>query len=244
MPNEGVKSGYYGIYRPPTSILDPSTGGSIYLVTSQYSNILVLIPLVPNFFVDVIKIAKRFPTCRDFNFLVPDIGPRFISDYLATWYYLKKTLGYRCKFFSRFYPEEKVSEEFLADVDRNISQSRSLVIARDQMNVTVINMQSTGLYVNTAAPYASDVIINDTIKRRLFVSEMNEEKLLYLNKYHLYDEIHVPFIEGTYPTMSYNEIMRKCPGLVNAIVVDRFGTREEIESAAGRGVKIGKLVRI
>lgn len=244
MPNEGVTSGYYGIYRPPYSIKDPSVGGSIYVITSQYKNIMVLIPLVPNFFVDVIKIANRFPTCRDFSFLVPDVGPRFISDYLASWYYLKKTLGYRCKFYSKYLPKEHVSEEFLADFERNRSESWSLVIARDYINVSVINIQISQTFVSTTAPYACDVAVNDTIQRHLFVSEMNERKLLYLNEHRLYDAIHTPFIEGTYPTMTYNEIMRMCPGLVHEIIVDRFGSREELDSALARGVHTGRLVRI
>ena len=242
MAREGVISGYYGIFRPPYSILNPTVGGTVYCITSQYRNVLVLIPLVPNFFVDVVKIIKRFPS-RDIRFIVPDIGPRFISDYISSWYYIKKKLGFSCRLFSKYLPEGNLSEEFLSDIDRNIGQSISFVIARDYVDVATINAQVTKMMVNTSAPWACDVIIKDTNGRKLFVSEMNMQKAEYLNGIKdAYDEIHMPFIEGTYPSMTYNEVMRNFPGLVNQIVVNQFASKDELDNALNRRVQIGRLV--
>ena len=241
--SEYVLSGYHGIFRPPYSLLNPSSGGSVYVVTSQYRNTLVLIPLVPNFFTDVVKIVDKMQSRKVF-FIVPDIGPRFISDYLASWYYIKKTLLFECKLFSRYMPEDKVSEEFLADIIRNVDESASLVICRSQSDVSVLHFQLTKLMVNTAAPYACDVILNDTGKRRILLSEANEEKIDYYNSHPLYDEIHTAYIEGTYPTMTYQEIMRKYPLMVKYLVVNRFGSREEVEYALSKGIHIGKLVNL
>ena len=243
MTSEGVLSGYYGIFRPPYSLLNPSSGSSIYVVTSQYRNTLVLIPLVPNFFGDVVKIMNKFPS-RNVVFIVPDIGPRFISDYLASWYYIKKVLLFSCELFSRYMPEEKVSEEFLADIHRNIDETMSVIVCRDQSDVSVLHFRLTRLLVDTQAPYACDVILHDTGKRRILLSEANDEKMTYYNEHRLYDEIHIPYIEGTYPTMSYQQVMRKYPGLVQELVVNQFGSLEEVEYAASRRIHIGKLVKL
>ncbi len=243
MTSEFVLTGYYGIFRPPYSLMNPTSGGSVYVVTSQYRNCLVLIPLVPNFFTDIVKIIDRFPSRRVF-FIVPDIGPRFISDYLASWYYIKKTLHYECKLFSRYMPEEKVSEEFLADIIRNVDEVASVVVYRDQSDVSVLHFQLTKLMVNTAAPYACDVILNDTGKKRILLSEANEDKMAYYNSHPLFDEIHTPYIEGTYPTMTYLEVLKKYPRLVKYIVANRFGSVEEVEYAISRGVHVGKLVNL
>lgn len=243
MTNEFVLSGYYGIFRPPYSLINPSSGGSVYVVTSQYRNTLVLIPLVPNFFTDVVKILNRIPSRKIF-FVVPDIGPRFISDYLASWYYIKKVLQFECTLFSRYMPEEKVSEEFLADIIRNVDEAASVVVYRDQSDVSVLHFQLTRLLVDTAAPYACDVILNDTDKRKILLCEANENKIQYYNSHPLYDEIHTPFVEGTYPTMSYQDIMRKFPRMVKYLVVNQFGSYEEVQYALSKGIHIGKLVNL
>jgi hypothetical protein len=176
--------------------------------------------------------------------VVPDIGPRFISDYLASWYYIKKVLQFECTLFSRYMPEEKVSEEFLADIIRNVDESTSVIVYRDQSDVSVLHFQLTRLLVDTAAPYACDVILNDTDKRKILLCEANENKIQYYNSHPLYDEIHTPFVEGTYPTMSYQDIMRKFPRMVKYLVVNQFGSYEEVQYALSKGIHIGKLVNL
>ena len=244
MGKECVLSGYYGIFRPPMTVLDPGCGASVYTVTNEYRNILVIIPLTTSFYVDVVKIVRRFSADEIF-IIAPDIGPRFISDYLACWYYIKKFLHLRCKIYSRYLPEGHMSEEFLSDIERNADASYTFVIEREPVKVDTINVQFSTMMVNTRAPYATDIILNDTNGRKLFLSEMNEQKAEYLSKIKdQYDEIHMPFISGTYPTMNYYEVARSYAGLIPKLRCNNFGTREELSYALSKGINAGKLVRL
>ncbi len=54
MTSEFVLTGYYGIFRPPYSLMNPTSGGSVYVVTSQYSSVLVRMPGLPDFFTDCV----------------------------------------------------------------------------------------------------------------------------------------------------------------------------------------------
>ena len=241
---EGVITGYYGLFKPPFSILDPIVGGTLYVVTTRLRNILIIIPLVPNFFVDVVKIMKRIPS-RNIVFIVPDIGPRFISDYINSWYYIKKILGYECKLFSMYLPEGTMSEEFLHDIDRSYSASKAFEIMRTRQEVVTINVQFLKAFSNNAAPWASDIILHDTGSRKFFISEMNEQKLNHMWKIRdTYDELHMAYIDGNYPSMTYNEVLKKYPLLVQKIIVNQFNSKDEYDTAQSFRVHIGKLVNL
>ena len=240
-----VLSGYHGYYRPPYSFRSSinGNGGSIYCVTTQYDNVLVLIPLVPNFFIDVVTLMKTNPA-RLVYFIVPDMSARFISDYVSSWYYIKKQLNRECKFFSYYLPEERsLSQDFLDDVSRNLCEAQSLIIARTVRDVAVLNFQLQRMLMDIAAPTACDVIVNDTNGSKFFAVEMNDRKAKWLDdNAGMFDEIHVPYIEGSYPTMTYNELMRTYPGLVRYVRVNQFSNKEELAQARARSVRIGGLI--
>ena len=241
---EDVLSGYYGLFQPPYSILNPQSGGCLYTIATEYRDVLVIIPLIPHFFLDVVKIMKRLPV-REILFVVPDFGIRYVSDYVNSWYFIKKKMNIPCHFFAKYLPEGTVSQEFLADIIRNNSDAYSFAMYRNRANVSTINIQLTKFLVNTAAPWACDVIVSDTTGRKYFSTEMNEEKLKRLNQTkEAYHEIHMPFILGQYQTMSYDEAIRNFPGLINQLRVNQFSTYEELQSALTRGIHCGKVVSL
>lgn len=243
--SDRVFCGYHGYYRPPYSFKSSTSGngGSIYCITTQYDNVLVLIPLVPNFFIDVVTIIRNNPA-RLVYFIAPDMGPRFISDYLSSWYLIKKQMGRECKFFSYYLPEERsISQDFLDDICRSKFESHNIVLTRSVMDVGVMNFQYQRLTMDIAAPSASDLVVNTPNGSKFFAVEMNERKAQWLNEHAgMFDEIHVPYIEGSYPTMTYNELMRQFPGLVRYVLVNQFSNREELAEARARGVRIGGLI--
>lgn len=243
--SEGVISGYHGYFRPPYSFKSSvsGNGGSIYIITTRYDNVLVLIPMVPNFFIDVVTIMRNNPA-RLVYFVAPDMGARFISDYVSSWYHIKKQLHRECKFFSYYLPEEKsLSQDFMDDISRNLCEAQSIILAKTRMEVTVLNFQFQRMLMDVSAPMASDLIINDTIGSKFFAVEMNERKANWLNANSgMFDEIHVPYIEGSYPTMTYNELMRSYPGLVKYVRVNQFSNKEELAEAQARRVRLGGLI--
>lgn len=243
MANEGVLSGYYGICKPPYSILNPVAGGSIYMVTSQYRNQLILLPLITNFYVDFVKIIKRWPSQKVF-FIAPDMGPAFISDYLASWNYCKN-INIPCKIFTYKKPTgDHLPEDFLANVIKSKNQHESFTVNTDNDDVSTVRVNFVTLMVQTASDAVADIAIYDNNKRRLFVNEMNESKLVYLNEHDMYDEIHIPYIIGTYPTMSYKQCVKTCPKMAKYLVVDRLGGKEEKEDAEKNQATLGRLITL
>ena len=246
MNTEHIVEGYYGIFNPPLSILEPVTGGTIYYVTNEYRNILIVIPMIPNFFVDIVKIMKRIPA-RDIILIAPDIGPRFISDYIESWYFITRKCGKSCRIFSRYMPEEKntLSQEFIYDIKRNLNEAFSFIVARTAEDTTTIQINLSTYMVDTRSPGACDVLLSSCTGRKLLLCEMNEDKASALkDELDLYDEIHMPFIEGTYPTMTYQQLMLKYPSMIQKIRVNHFSSRDELQAALSRGVKVGRLVSL
>lgn len=234
-----VHSGYYDIYRPPYSLGNTKHHSTIYCVSDRYNSFLVIIPLVPSFYRDVIDIAKNHPA-RNIYLIASDIGIAFASDYYLTWDTITNSIRKSCKIFSKFMIENYVRADFKSCILRNERDNISFDVLRSELDAGTIDVTLTKAYVSAASPFSCDVILNNTYKKILFVGEMNEHKANFLNENRdEYDEIHMPFITGNYNGMTYNELLKKYPALVTKLYCNQFSSYEEFTYAKTIGVKVG-----
>jgi len=234
-----VHSGYYGLFRPPYSLTNPSYKSSIYCMSDLYNTVLIVIPLVPAFYRDVINIVKNH-IARNIYLVAPDIGVTFASDYYLAWDTITNTFRKTCKIFSKYMIENYVRADFKSDIIRTENDNISLYVPRSNKDIGTINISLTKEYVSSAAPFSCDIIVNDTYKKRLFVGEMNDHKANFLNENKsVYDEVHMPYITGNYGGMTHNELLKKYPALVNKIYCNQFASSEEFSYAKSRGIQIG-----
>lgn len=237
-----VHSGYYNIYRPPYSLYDSKRRSTIYCVSDRLNSVLVIIPLVPAFYRDVIEIVKRHPA-RSVYLIASDIGVAFASDYYLTWDIITNHIRKSCKIFSKYMIENYTRSDFKSSIIRTNNDNISIDIPRSEIDTGTIDITLTKAYVSSASPFSCDVILNDTYKKRLFVGEMNKHKADYLNKNRdEFDEIHMPFITGNYSGLTYNELLKKYPTLVSKLYCNQFASYEEYEYAKSLGVKIGGAI--
>lgn len=238
-----VHSGYFNLFRPPYANLARYRKSSIYCISSRMNEILVLIPLVPSFFHDVIQIAKDTPA-RSIYLVASDIGVLFISDYYQSWHHIRNNLRKECKIFSKYMPECHVPEAFTADVIRNLDNTLCLDIPRSRLDMSSIKVALSKAAVSTATPFACDVIVDDSISTKYFVVEMNCSKGKFLEGcMDAYDELHMPYIVGNYDGMTYNQFSKAFPKLVKKTWCYSFASEEEFEYARTRGVRIGGAYR-
>lgn len=234
-----VHSGYYSIFRPPYSLNHIYHHSSIYCVSSRFNAVMIIIPLVQSFTKDVIDIAERTPA-RTIYLVAPDIGVGFISDYHNSWKYIKYNLRKECKIFTKFMPENYINSDFKADIIRTENDNLSIDIPRSNLDVGTIDITFSKQFVCSSAPFACDIILNDTYKTRYFVSEINEHKAKYLyeNK-DSFDEIHIAYITSNYGGWTYQELMKKYPILVSKIYCNLFGSYEEYTYAKSKNIRVG-----
>ena len=236
-----VHSGYYDLFQPPFSLENKGYGSTIYCISTRFNVGLIMIPLVPSFYKDAIKIAKG-NSSQIIYLIASDIGIAYSSDYYLTWYYITHQLKKQCKIFSKYMIENYVTSAFTADIIRSKNDTFTLSVPKSDTDVGTISITLTRLGVNAASPFACDVIINDTYKTILLVGEMNLKKADFLNsKCKIYDEIHIPFIRGIYGGLSYNQTLRNYPALVQYIRVNRFSSLDEFKYAKEKNIKIGEV---
>lgn len=234
-----VHSGYYNLYSPPYSLTNNTHRSTIYCVSDRFNATLILIPLVPAFYRDVIEIVKNHPA-RYIYLIAPDISIAFVSDYYLAWTEITKTYKRSCKIFSKYMVENYTRADFKSAIIRNELDNISIDMPRSNTDIGTMDITLTKAYVSSAAPYACDVILKDTYKSRLFVGEMNDHKAEFLNSHRdLYDEIHMPYITGNYSGMTYNALLKKYPALVSKVYVNQFASAEEFSFAKSIGAKIG-----
>ena len=234
-----VHSGYFNIYRPPYSLYNTSHRSTIYCISDRLNSVLVIIPLVPSFYRDVIELAKNQPA-RNIYLIASDIGVTFASDYYLAWNTITNSIRKSCKIFSKFMIENYVRADFKSSIIRNNNDNISIDIPRSEIDAGTIDITLSKDYVSSASPFSCDIILNDTYKKKLFVGEMNIHKAEYLNENRdMFDEIHMPFITGNYSGMTYNELLKKYPALVTKIYCNQFASYEEYEYAKSIGVKVG-----
>ena len=236
---EYVHSGYYNIYRPPYSLYEKTHRSSIYCISDRLNSVLIIIPLVPSFYRDVIEIVKRHPA-RNIYLVAADIGITFASDFYLSWYTITNDIRKSCKIFSKFMIENYTRSDFKSAIIRNSNDNISIDIPRSIIDEGTIDITLTKAYVSSASPFSCDVILNDTYKKRLFVGEMNLSKAKYLNEHRdEFDEIHMPYITGNYAGMTYNETLKMFPALITKIFCNQFASYEEFTYAKSVGVKVG-----
>lgn len=234
-----IHSGYYNIFRPPYSLESKYHLSSIYCISDKFNSVLIMIPLVPAFYKDAINIAKNH-VARKIYLIAPDVGVAFASDYYLTWDTITNTLRKTCKIFSKYMIENYSRSDFKSDIIRTENDNISFDVPRSELDAGTIDISFTKKYVHTAAPFSCDIILNDTYSTKLFVGEMNLSKADYLNNNKdLYDEIHMAFITGNYGGMTYNEVLKSYPLLVNKIYCNQFASSEELSFAKSRGILIG-----
>ena len=234
-----VHSGYYGIYRPPYSLYNKYHKASIYCVSDRLNSALIIIPLVPSFYKDVIDIAKSQPA-RKIYLIASDIGVAFASDYYLAWNTITNDIRKSCKIFSKYMIENYTRSDFKSSIIRSANDNISIDIPRSDIDAGTIDITLTKEYVSAASPFSCDIIVNDTYKKRLFVGEMNKHKAMHLNENrNKYDEIHMPFITGNYAGMTYNELLKEYPALVSKTFCNQFASYEEFAYAKSLGINIG-----
>lgn len=234
-----IHSGYFNIYRPPYSLTNSNCRSSIYCVSDRFNSVLIMIPLVPSFYKDAIELAKSHPA-RKIYLIASDIGVAFASDYYLTWSTIEKTYRKSCKIFSKYMIENFVRSDFKSSILRTENDNISIDIPRSDIDVGTADITLSKEFVSAAAPFACDIILKDTYKKILFVCEMNEHKAKFLNDHKdKYDEIHMPFMTGNYGGYTYNQLIKKYPGLVNKVYCNQFASYEEYEYAKSRYVKVG-----
>lgn len=236
-------SGYYNIFRPPYSVNNATQRSSIYCVSDKYNSVLVIIPLVPAFYSDVINIVKNH-IARKIYLIASDIGIGFVSDYYMSWDTITNTFRKSCKIFSKFMVENYTRNDFVSDIIRVENDNLTLDVPRSEKDISTISISLTKDYVHSSAPYSCDVILDDSYKKRLFVGEMNLQKADYINKnLDVYDEIHMPYITGNYSGMTYNELIKEYPALIKKIYCNQFASNEEFAFAKSKGILIGGRYR-
>lgn len=235
-----VHSGYYSVFRPPYSLTNATRRSSIYCVSDRLNTMLIIIPLVPSFYIDAIDIIKRSAS-RYIYLIASDIGIGFVSDYYQTWFTVTKTLRKKCQIFSKYMPENFTRSDFTSDIIRSENDSISFDVPRSDIDAGTISITLTKQFVNSASPYSCDVILSDTYKKRLFCGEMNVHKATYINNNRgEFDEIHMPYLTGNYGDMSYDELVRKFPFVAGKTFCHSFASLEEYEYARERIVSIGE----
>lgn len=245
MANEGVYRGYLGLFTPPYSLLSQTYSNTIYCIRPRVDNLLILIPLVPNFYIDVVQLLKM-SACRNIYFIVPDFGPRFVSDYINCWNYITKDLGRQCKLCTKYLPDGicHLGQDLQNDIERNKDDIFNFTIPVTDVDTYAINIELTRRYVATWAPTACDVIVNDNSKRILLTSEMNEYKAKFFNdNFDLYDEIHIPHISDYHYGMSYLKVLQKFPKLIHKLVVHSIHNDEELNYIKEHRIRGGELIR-
>lgn len=239
-----IHSGYLGLFRPPYT-LDSKRGtqSTIYCISTQNREVLVLIPLVPSFFADLYKFVSRSAATR-YYIIAPDISIPFISDYYLSWDYIHRKLGHVCKIFTKFPIENYGSQEFLTDVEVLPEGTVNFSLLRNRNEDATINVKFTTRFVGASNPFACHVDVTDTIKHRLFATDMNDRLAQFLmDNREIYDEVHIPFITGNYDGMTYNELIKKYPFLYQKIFINQFASKTEFDDAAYRKLNIGRLYR-
>ncbi len=235
-----VHSGYYNIYRPPFSLSDVGNHkSSIYCVSDRFNTALVIIPLVPAFYKDVIDIVKNSPA-RHIYLIAPDVGISFISDYYLAWDTINKTLRKSCKIFSKYVIENFARADFKSDIIRAENDSISINIPRSEIDVGTIDITFSKKYVKAYAPFSCDIILNDGYKKRIFVGEMNHLKAKwFIENKNSFDEIHMAYMTGNYGGMTYLKLIQEFPTLVSKVYCNQFASTDEFLYARSRGVSVG-----
>lgn len=239
-----INSGYLGLFRPPYTF-DTTRGkqSTIYCISTQYQEVLVLIPLVPSFCADLYRFVSKCPMTT-FYIIAPDVSLPFASDYFLAWDYIHRKLGHKCKIFTKFPFENFGPEEFKKDVEILTAGTVNFSVPYNRTDDVSVSVKLSTTYVQASNPFACNVEVFDTIKRRLFVTEMNERLAkIILDRKNYYDEIHMPYITGNYDGMTYNELMKKIPALYSKIFLNQFTSNFEFDDAAMRKLNIGRLYR-
>ena len=234
-----VHSGYLNLYRPPFSVLNSEFGATIYAISTRFNVALIIIPLVPNFYKDVIKLVQKSAT-RKIILVAPDMSIAFVSDYYLCWDAIVNTYNKECVIFSRYMPENFCYGKFKSDIIRGINNNMSIEIPRSELDVGTIDITLSKDFVFAQAPFTCDVILNDTYSKKIFISEMNKFKAKYLyDKRDEYDEIHMAYIRSNYSSMTYNELIKQYPALVSKVYCNQFASYEEFSYAREKNIKVG-----
>lgn len=238
-----IHSGYYGLYGSPFNLKNEYNKTSIYCISSRFNTAMVIIPLAANFFRDVINIV-RFNQVRKIYLVATDIGIMGISDYFLTWKYITFKLRRKCTILSKYLPENFISDAFKADIERNIYDRFNIEIYRSNIDVTSINIELTKNQVKHAAPFLCDVVVEDGYKKRLITCEMNKHKAKFLGENpNIYDEIHMPYIEGPYGGWTYHELIKEYPILSRKVIVNQFQSDDEWHHADKVHVPVGGVFK-
>ena len=234
-----ILSGYYGLYRPPFENRN-EYDTSIYIIANRDKSILILIPLVTNFFHDAYNIIRR-SACTKVYLATPSVDVMFISD-IYNLYYETKNLNKDFTLLCKKKPTVSITDEFMTHVktgDHHVVDFSSKV---DEESFPMID------FVDEMMPIARngyDIVVWDGNKRIYFANYMSERKLNKKTKRKptLFDELHIPFNINLYGGLTYLQIAKLSSStILRSIRVHSFSTTEELDYARSIGVTTGEVI--
>lgn len=242
--------GYAGIYNPPLLNIQDTPDQtamknrrhSIFCVASDDRKVLLMIPLVPNFFETAFMIA-RLPQYQQIYLAMPALDMLFITDtYLL--YSELRDLNKEVYIFSPNKPQIPVTDEFLAHVYSN-STYNAYSIGGSYEGGEVFHVE----YLTDMVPMnriASDFFVWTGTKKILFIMGMTEARFEQLSNSEVienYDEIHMPFAKTLYGGINYLTTRRKGPiPLAQKLISYGFTNDKEIEAVLYSGGQIGQVI--
>ena len=232
-----ITSGYVGIFRPPYE-LSNTYNSTIYCVTNTEKNVLIMIPLVPGFFIEAYNIAKGM-SYNTIYLVPPAIDMIYISDIYNLWYEMVVKLGKNMKILTKLKPHNVTNDQFRSDFV--VTDHFEVTNYNDNINQQISTIYFDGYEMPIARP-GFDIILWDGQKRIYFANYMTERKAKRLVHDHSYDfdEIHMPFSTNTYGGLSYLALAQKCPDIIPVTYVHSLTTSEELDFCYERGIKLGR----
>jgi hypothetical protein len=235
-----IRSGYYGLFRPPYEH-GKEYNSSIYIVSNTDKSIILLIPLVPNFFNDAYNIV-RTSACNTVYLATPSTDILFISDIYHLYYEVFNTLQKDFILFTRDKIPFSVTDEFMNHVEtgeRHIARINSKI---NDYTDPIVEFSE----INTAiARDGYDISVWTGQKKIYFANYISIRKLTTLAQNHeyLFDEIHMPYITNLYGGLTYKEVSTiSSSPFLRKLRVHSFSTYDELNYALNNGAISGGVI--
>ncbi|MCM1214147.1 MAG: hypothetical protein NC548_06455 [Lachnospiraceae bacterium] len=240
--------GYIGLFQPPLLDRSRSHRCSIYCITGQDHQSLVIIPLVPNFFEDA-YIAARKSCYQSIELILPALDMIFVSDAFLLFHEVHTKLQKKMNIYCSNVPQLVITDEFSSYVHRIID---SPVVFGEWNTDTDLNpnghfpltVEFPQLY-RPIARSASDIYVCTEEKRILFCVYMSQDKLTHIDTSDVrdqFDEIHLPFVKTIYGGLKYFEIKKAASsGLLPKLRAYGFQTEEEATLCKSTGGHLGEV---
>lgn len=211
-----IISGYLGLFKQP---IDSKYVSTMYGITDNTKDKLILILLSPSSFIDAYKISKHI-TYTEIYFVVPALDVLFISDIFNLFMKIKN-IKPSAKWIFPKVPQIPTSVEFeLGQIVTNHFVYDGYIDYN--FNISVEFILSDG----ESRPFY-DIILNDGNKTIYFSQYNTQEKIELLYNNLTIDEIHIPYNSTIYGGLNYNQLVALDNKYHNKLKVHSFLSIEE-----------------